>query len=167
MKLSDLLKSPSSFRAQIVAFIALMLALTMAVISFYNQRLEERTTDVVNKYIQEIPVAIDLVLRSLSEARDLYELVNRKDQNSLTIDSESIVRKIFIVDEEWKIYDSTNKDDIDKPYEPTDEAQPISPGELKAEIGKIGDKEFTKIKFPMTTSVEDEAGVPRSAKREV
>ena len=44
MKLSDFLKSPSSFRAQMVAFIALMLALTMAVISFYNQRLEERTT---------------------------------------------------------------------------------------------------------------------------
>jgi len=167
MKLSDLLKSPSSFRAQIVAFIALMLALTMAVISFYNQRLEERTTRVVEEYIQEIPLAIDLVLRSLSEAEDLYVMVNRKDQNSLTIDSESIVRKIFIVDEERQIFDSTNKDEIEKLYQPTDEAPPISPGELKAEIGKISDKEFTEIEFPMTTSVEDEAGFPRSAKRKV
>ncbi len=42
MKLSDFLKSPSSFRAQMVAFIALMLMLTMAVIIYYNQRLEDR-----------------------------------------------------------------------------------------------------------------------------
>jgi hypothetical protein len=80
MKLSALLKSPSSFRAQMVAFIALMLALTMAVISFYNQRLEERTTDVVTEYIQEIPVAIDLVLSSLSKGDNLYNLVNQENQ---------------------------------------------------------------------------------------
>ena len=48
-----------------VAFIALMLALTMAVISFYNQRLEERTTRVVDEYVHEIPLATDLVFRSL------------------------------------------------------------------------------------------------------
>jgi hypothetical protein len=69
MKLSDFLKSPSSFRAQMVAFIALMLALTMAVISFYNQQLEERTTRVVDEYIREIPVAIELVLRSLDKGK--------------------------------------------------------------------------------------------------
>jgi signal transduction histidine kinase len=167
MKLSDLPKSPPSFRAQMVAFIALMLALTMVVISFYNQQMEERTTDVVNEYIQEIPVAIDLVLRSLSEGETLYDLVNQEDQNSLTIDSESIIRHIFLVDEKRKIYDSTDKNDIGTLYKPADETPPTSLGELKADIGKIGDKENTIIKFPMTTSVEDEPGVPKSAKREV
>src|SRR5262249_49711681 len=106
MKLSDLLKSPSSFRVQMVAFIALMLMLTMAVIAFYNQRVEERTTSVVNEYIREIPLAIDLVLRSLDKGEYLYNLVNHKDQNSLAINSESIVRRIFIVNEEDKIFDS-------------------------------------------------------------
>jgi signal transduction histidine kinase len=167
MKLSAFLKSSSSFRAQMVAFIALMLALTMAVISFYNQRLEERTTLVVDEYLHEIPVAIDLVLRSLSKGENLYALVDQRDQNSLTIDSESIVRHIFIVDEERKIFDSTDRNDIGTTYKPTDNAPPISPGELKADIGKVGDMEITTIKFPMTTSVEDEAGVPKSAKREV
>jgi signal transduction histidine kinase len=167
MKLSDFLKSSSSFRAQMVAFIALMLALTMAVISFYNQRLEERTTLVVDEYLHEIPVAIDLVLRSLSKGENLYALVDQRDQDSLTIDSESIVRHIFIVDEERKIFDSTKRNDIGTTYKPTENAPPISPGELKADIGKVGDKEITTIKFPMTTSVEDEAGVPKSAKREV
>jgi hypothetical protein len=111
MKLSDFLKSPSSFRAQMVAFIALMLALTMAVISFYNQRLEERTTRVVNEYIREIPLATDLVYRSLSEGENLYVLVNQPGQNSLAVNSESSIRHIFIVDEEGKIFDSTDQKD--------------------------------------------------------
>lgn len=167
MKLSDFLKSPSSFRAQMLAFIALMLALTTAVISYYNQRLEERTTRVVDEYIREIPLAIDLVLRSLDKGEYLYNLVKQGDQNSLAINSESIIRRIFIVNEEDKIFDSTDMNDVRKTYKGADVASLASLGELKADFGKVGDKEITIIKFPMTTSVEDEAGVPKSAKREV
>ncbi|HZF38843.1 MAG TPA: ATP-binding protein [Blastocatellia bacterium] len=167
MKLSDILKSPSSFRAQMVAFIALMLVLTMAVISYYNQQLEERTTRVVKEYIDEIPVAVELVLRTLSKAENLYDLVNQGNQNSLTINSESIIRHIFIVDEEGKIFDSTDKNDIGTLYKPTDETPLAKLGELRANIGKIGDKETIPIQFPMTTAVGDEAGVQKSAKRDV
>jgi hypothetical protein len=164
MKLSDILKSPPSVRAQMVAFIALMLALTMAVISTYNQRLEERTTRVVDEYLHEIPVAIDLVLRSLYRGEHLYDLVDQRGQNSLTIDAESIVRHIFIVDEEGQIYDSTNKDDNGKPYNHADQPPPIKPGDLKASIGKIGDKETRIIEFPITTAFGDEKN---NAKRDV
>jgi signal transduction histidine kinase len=177
MKLSDLLKSPSSFRAQMVSFIALMLALTMAVISLLNQRLEDRTTRVVDEYnqenqrleertyrvideyIHEIPPAIDLVLRSLDKGEYLYNLVNREDQNSPAINSESIIRHIFIVnDDDKRIFDSTNREDVRKKYTLDDEASMSSLGELKDYIGKATGKEYHIINFPMKTSV---------AKREV
>jgi signal transduction histidine kinase len=152
-KLSGVLKSPSSVRAQMVAFIALMLALTMAVISVYNQRLEERTTNVVNEYLHEIPVAIGLVLRSLYEDRDLYDLA---DQNGLTINDESIIRHIFIVDEEGKIYRSTDRNEIGNKHNRADEASSINPAELKANLDQIGGKETADIQFPMTTAIGDE-----------
>jgi signal transduction histidine kinase len=170
MKLSDFLQSPSSFRAQMVAFIALMLALTMAVISFYNQRLEERTTRVVNEYIREIPLATDLVYRSLSEGENLYVLVNQPGQNSLAVNSESSIRHIFIVDEEGKIFDSTDQKDNEKLFakEYPEIAQSISTGDLRGDVGKIGDEEFRKLHFSITTSPEgDEAGVQKSAKRDI
>ncbi len=167
MKLFALLKSPSSFRTQMVAFIALMLALTMAVITFYNRRLEERTTRVVDEYIREIPVAIELVLRSLDKGEYLYNLVNQNDPKSLAINSESIIRHIFIVDEEKKIFDSTDRNDIGKTYNPDVEASLISPGELKDHISEAVDRQYAIIPFPMTTSVEGEDGAPRSAKRDV
>jgi signal transduction histidine kinase len=170
MKLSDFLKSSSSFRAQMVAFIALMLALTMAVISFYNQRLEERTTRVVNEYIREIPLATDLVYTSLSKGENLYDLVNKPDQNSLAVNSESSIRHIFIVDEEGKIFDSTDQKDIEKIFAKAfpDEAQSISTGDLRGDVGKIGDRKIHVLHFSITTSVEDdETGVPKSAKRDI
>jgi signal transduction histidine kinase len=164
MKLSDMLKSPPSVRAQMVAFIALMLALTMALISFYNQRLEERTTRVVDEYLREIPNAINLVLGSLYRGEHLYDLVKQKNQNSLTIDTESIVRRIFIVDEENQIYDSTEKNDIDKPYKHSAESPTINPGEFSANLSKIGDEGTTTIEFPITTAFGEEQ---KNAKRDI
>ncbi|HEU0185772.1 MAG TPA: ATP-binding protein [Blastocatellia bacterium] len=164
MKLSDRVKSPSSVRAQMVAFIALMLALTMAVISYYNQRLEERTTRVVDDYLREIPVAINLVLRSLYEDKNLYDMVKQGDQTNLTIDSESIIRHIFIVDEDGVILRSTDKDEISKRYQQTDEAPTITPGELKANLSDIAATETKTIRFSMTTAVGDEQ---KDAKRVV
>lgn len=164
MKLSDMLKSPPSVRAQMVAFIALMLALTMAVISFYNQRLEERTTRVVEEYLYEIPVAIDLVLGSLYRGENLYDLVKQKNNNGLTIDAESIVQRIFIVDEEDQIYDSTEKNDIDKPYKHSEQSPTINPGKFSANIGKVGNDGTTIIEFPITTAYGEEQ---KNAKRDV
>src|SRR5215510_7448333 len=142
MKLSDFLKSPSSFRTQMVVFIAMMLALTMYVITYYNQRLEERTTRVLDDYIREIPLATDLVLRSLDNPSHLYDLVKQKDQIRLSINSESIIRHILIVDDEVKIFESIDKKDICIQFAKAfrDEAQSIGPGDLSGAVGKINDK---------------------------
>jgi signal transduction histidine kinase len=110
-----LLKPLSSFRRQIVAFIALMLAITILVLSFINQAQERRTTRVVEEYIEAIPRATDLAYRSLSEGAYLYNLVNRPE-SVLTIDSDSAIRHIFIVEKNGNILDSTNREDVGKPF---------------------------------------------------
>src|SRR5262245_44510376 len=155
MKLSDLLKSFSSFRAQMVSFIIVMLALTMAVLQLVNQQLENRTTRVVDDYIRSIPIATGLVFRSLFEGEHLYDLVNLSDPKSLAINSESSIQQILIVDAEKKIFDSTDKKDIGTPYKSNDEDLPIGMGNLKKDLDEIGAKESIQLSFPLTTAVED------------
>jgi signal transduction histidine kinase len=115
--LDSLLKPLSSFRGQIVAFIALMLTITILVISLINQMQEGRTTRVVEESIQAIPQAIDLASRSLSEGSYLYNLVNRPDSESLAIDSESVIRHIFVVEKNGNILDSTNRLDVGQQFQ--------------------------------------------------
>ena len=169
MTRSDLLKSFSSFRAQMVVFIALMLALTMAVLSLVNQQLEDRTTGVVDEYIREIPLAMDLVYRSLFKGEYLYNLVNQPDQDSLAVNSESSIRHIFVVTE-GKVFDSTDENDIGKPFPKTftDEAPLISMGDLKGGGGEIGNKQTRTLHFSITTIAEDaETGARKDAERKI
>ncbi|MCI0524900.1 MAG: ATP-binding protein [Acidobacteria bacterium] len=147
------------------AFIALMLALTIMVLSLVNQRLEGRTTEVVEEYIQEIPVAIDLVFDSFSKGEYLYDLVNQPDQKSLIINSESSIRQIFIV-ADGKIFDSTDESDIGKSYTVTDEVPLVSPGDLKGDAHEFDNKQTQTLSFSMTTVAKDaQTGEPRDAKR--
>ncbi|MGH9846456.1 MAG: ATP-binding protein [Blastocatellia bacterium] len=115
--LDALLKPLSSFRGQIVAFIALMLLITILVLSLINQAQEQRTTRVVEEYILAIPQAIDVAYRSLSEGSYLYNLVNQPEPGSLPIDSESVIRHIFVVEQNGNIFDSTNRQDVKKPFQ--------------------------------------------------
>lgn len=158
MKRSDSLKLLSSFRAQMVAFIAGMLIVTMLVLSLLNQRLEERTANVVDEYIHAIPLAIDLVYRSLFEGRYLYKMVNQPDQDSLAINSESSIRRILVVTAEGIVFDSTEEKDIGQPYKAfTDEAPLISPGDLKGDVDEIGNNQGHALYFSITTSAKDPA----------
>ena len=170
MMLSFLLKSVSSFRAQMVTFITLMLLLTMAVLSLYNQQVEKRTTSVVDEYIQAIPLAIDLVFRSLFNGEYIYDLVNQPDQSSPKINSESIIRHIFVVEADGKIFDSTNKKDIGNPLPAniTSEALPISLGNLNGDLNDNGSKEISVRNFHLTTAVNDpDTGAQKDAEREI
>ncbi|HKQ76740.1 MAG TPA: ATP-binding protein [Blastocatellia bacterium] len=170
MKLSFLLKSFSSFRAQMVSFITVMLALTMAVLILVNQQLESRTTRVVDEYIRAIPLAIDLVFRSLFEGENLYDLVNQPGQNGPSINSESIIRHIFVVEADGKIFDSTDKKDIEKPLprEVTDVALPISLGNLNDDLNESGAQEISIRHFHLTTAVTDaDTGVQKDAERDI
>jgi len=170
MKLSDLLKSSSSFRAQMVAFIVAMLLLATVALSLVNQQLENRTTRVVKEYIEAIPLANDLVFRSLFKGEYIYNLVNQPDQNSPYINSESIIRHIFVVEADGKIFDSTDKNDIGKPIpkEFTDPSLPIKLGNLKKDLDETSSKEISILNFSLTTAVEDaETGTRKDAERNI
>src|SRR5262249_14494449 len=168
MKLSDLFKSVSSFRAQMVAFITVMLALTMLVLQLVNSQLEGRTTRVIDEYIRSIPLATGLVFRSLFEGENLYNLVNQSDQKSLAINSESSIQQILIVDAEGKIFDSTDKKDIGTPYKPDDKGPPIGIGNLRNDLDEIGARPSQILSFSLTTAVEDtETGERKDANRTI
>ena len=155
MRIGEAFEKFSGFRSQLVAFIAVLLALTMLALQLVNQQLEGRTTRVIDEYIRSIPLATGLVFRSLFKGDDLYDLINLPDPESLAINSESVIKQIFIVDSENKIFDSTDKNEIGTPYQPDDKDQPIGMGNLKAGLNQIGAKTSQILSFSLTTAVED------------
>ena len=169
MKRRDSFKPLSSFRAQMVAFIAGMLIVTMLVLFLLNQRSEERTANVVDEYIRAIPLATDLVYRSLSEGQYLHKMVNQPDQNSLSINSESSIRHILVVTAEGIVFDSTEEKDIGQPFKAfTDAAPLISTGDLKDDVDEIGNNQSRTLYFSITTSAKDPAtGEQISTKRNI
>jgi signal transduction histidine kinase len=168
MKRSDFIKSLSSFRAQMVAFIVVMLLLTMVVQSLLNQRSEGRTADEVNKYILEIGLATDMVYYSLSEGKYLWELANQP--NSLPVNEQSIIRHILVVTAEGKVFDSTTEKDIGQPFKQFEEEvpSPFSLGDLKGDADEIGDKQSRSLHFTITTSRPNPTtGQQESTKRHI
>jgi hypothetical protein len=152
MKLTALLKPLSSVRAQMVAFIALMLAITMLVIFVVNQNQEQKTTKVVDDYIRAIPQAIDIVNRSLSEGLSLYNIVNQDSPDSLTVDSESIIRHIFVVEANGNIFDSTDRDDVNQQFKSVYQELPtFQMGDLSEDEDGLGRDESRTIKFSTRT----------------
>ncbi len=149
-----LLKPISSFRGQIVAFIALMLTITILVLSLINQTQERRTTRVVEEYIQVIPQATDIVYRSFSKGWYLYNLVNQPEPGSLLIDSESVIRHIFVVEQNGNIFDSTNRQDVKKPFQSVFRDLPaFQPADLKRGSASPGKSENRLLSFSIETDV--------------
>ncbi|MGH9802284.1 MAG: ATP-binding protein [Blastocatellia bacterium] len=134
MKPAGQFKPFASFRAQMIAFIAAMLIVTMVVISLINQPLEKRTTEQVDEYIRAIPLATDLAFRTLNEGSFLYNQVNKPGSN-WKIDSDSIIRHIIITDKNGKIIDSTNKQDLGRQIKPFIEGAPqVQSGDLRRDF---------------------------------
>lgn len=104
----------SSFRTQMIAFLGATLLLTALALTIVNQRLEGRTTSQVDEYIQAITLANDLVYQSFAQGEYLYNLINSPDRPELTVNEDSIIRHILVVDEEGVVIDSTDRDDLDR-----------------------------------------------------
>ena len=120
MKPDSLLKTFSSFRSQMVAFIAGMMVLTTIALYLVNQRSEKRIAQQVEDYIHSTVQATDLVLRSLSEGKYLYEILPPRKDGKLPAGSysERIISNILVVDSGTKkIFDSTDRSDIGKPLD--------------------------------------------------
>jgi len=150
-----LFKPLASFRAQLVAFIAGMLLLTSLVISLLNQRLERRTTQVVDEYIRAIPQAIDVAYHSLSEGIFLYKLVAPYAPDGPPVDAENAIRRILIVDENGIINDSTLPEEKGKPLKEVFTGAPgCHTGDLQLSARTIGADEIRSLCFAIVTQSE-------------
>jgi signal transduction histidine kinase len=152
MMLNKLLKPFSSFRAQMVSFIAVMLVVTGLVISIINQQLENRTTQQVEEYIQAITLATETVSRSFSEGQYIYNLVNQPESDSLVISPESFIRHILVVEEDGKIFDSSDRSDVGQQFQSKFKDIPsVKFGNLKRNINEIGADENRALTFSIET----------------
>ncbi len=147
-----LFKLLPSFRSQMVAFIALMLVITTLVIFLINRSQERRTTQVVEEYIQSIPQAIDITYQSLLTGDYLYNVVNQEEPGSLRIDSESVIRHIFIVKENGEVLDSTDQRDIKQQFDAIyKNLAPFKIGDLKPDQNSARASETRTLTFTTET----------------
>jgi signal transduction histidine kinase len=149
MIFDELSKSFSSFRAQLMAFIAGMLILTTFTLYVFNLRSEKFITQQIKDYVQATGQAVEIALHALAESENLYELVdpNKPDPlhqgATLQVNSDSIIRRILIVDSTTNVIDnSTDPNDIETPVdEDITELPPFVLDELgNDDIGQIGDR---------------------------
>jgi signal transduction histidine kinase len=150
MIFNELSKRFSSFRAQLMAFIAGMLILTTITIYLFNLRSENLITRQLNDYIYETIRAVEVSLRSLAEGEDLYNLIDPKHGGTLQVDSDSIIQRILVIDSETKYTDySTDPADIDKRVDEAILNLPTwKPGDLRVDnVGQSGDR-ASKIELP-------------------
>jgi signal transduction histidine kinase len=113
MIFNELSKTFSSFRAQLMAFIAGMLILTTFTLYVFNLRSENLITQQMKDYVQATGQAVELALRSLAGDEFLYEMVDPNKGGTLQVNSESIIRKIVVIDSVTNVVDnSTDPNDI-------------------------------------------------------
>lgn len=135
MKFAGLLKPLTSFRMQLIAFIALMLLAMAITLGLINQRLEVRTTGVVDEYIRAITLANDVLYQSVSGSKYLFQLVNLGEAGSLAVNNESVIRHILVVDEARKIVNSTDSKDLGQQLSPEISAlPPLQKGDIKDDV---------------------------------
>ncbi len=148
----------ASFRGQIVTFSVAILLVTAVALSVVNQRLERRTTEVVEEYIRDITLATDIVYQSFSRGEYLYDLVNRGGPQGLMIDDESVISRILVIDQDGLVFDSSNRSEIGRRFDDLiRDVPPFQPGDLNL-AAAAGRRDLGRtLKF----SIETERGVRR------
>ncbi len=142
-------KSPmnlfSSFRAQMVFFVAAIVLLTIGALQLINSQLERRITLAAEEQFNEVNRAIDIALNSFPTGKYLSNLA--ADEN-LAVNPQSTIQHIVIVDENNNVFDSTDQSENDNKLSSEIANLPLlrhheSKGYEGNHIGKI--------QFPITT----------------
>ena len=154
-----------------VAFILFTLLVTAVALSIFNRRLEQRTAAVVEEYIRDITLATDIVYRSFSSGEYLYDLVNQDTPDSLTIDANSVIRHILVVDAEGLVFDSSSAEDLRRSsqtildqtatYGPTGPTGPTGLGPLPDLFSWSAGRAGMGLPRSLSFSIETERGVRR------
>jgi signal transduction histidine kinase len=148
-----LINGLASFRAQMVAFMALILLAGTLAIYFINRELENRILHEADEFNQDITLATDLVFRSLSEGEFLYDLVEQKTTAGLAVGPSSTIRHIVVADADGKILDSTDHRDIGRPLlQAIGDLPPVRRGDIMLdEEDTMSDQDRT-LNLSITTS---------------
>ena len=137
----------SSFRAQMVFFVAAMVLLTTVALQFINQRLERRITIAAEEQFNEVNRAIDLAVNSFPSDQYLYEIVAVEN---LSFTPQSTVQNIFIVDENGNVINSTSQKEMSSQLRPEiSRLPPIRHNETL--MATSGNPLTSKIQFPIET----------------
>ncbi len=146
----------SSFRAQMVLFIAAMLLVTTVALNLINQRLERRINRQVEEHIEQLTLAIDLALRSRQSKQYLYDFVPQESQGKLLVGPEHIVSHILVTDASGIIIDSTRQEDVGKRLPAAINALPtVRQGDLLREAEANNSPQGRTITFTIN-SVNDQ-----------
>ncbi len=118
MIFNEIAKTFSSFRSQLMAFIAGMLILTTFTLYVFNSRSENLITQQMKDYVQATGQAVELALRSLAGDEFLYEMIDPNRGGTLQVNADSIIRKIVVIDSLTGVMDnSTDQNDIKNPVD--------------------------------------------------
>lgn len=138
----------SSFRAQIVFFMAATLLANTVVLQYINQRLERRITEQAERQFNELAQAVDLALRSFWSGEYIADLVANA---GLQVTPDGTIRHILITDEQGKVIDSAESADINRPLRAEIAGlPPVSHDD--AANGRLSHDHASKITFPVRTS---------------
>jgi signal transduction histidine kinase len=135
----------SSFRAQMVFFVAAMVLLIIIALQIINQRLERRITISAEEQFHEVNRAIDIALNSFPSGKYLWELV---PSEGLSVTPNDTIHSITVVNETRDVIDSTNQEDLNSQLRTDIAALPLM-RRSDPRAGNI-DRE-SKIEFPVQT----------------
>lgn len=137
----------SSFRAQMVFFVAAMVLLTTITLQLINQQLERRIIITAEEQFNDVTRAIDLAVNSFPSNQYLYDII---EEENLSFTPQGTVQNIFIVNQDGDVINSTSRADMDSKLRPgIADLPPIRHNESL--IGVMGNPPASKIQFPVQT----------------
>ncbi|MBI3421791.1 MAG: HAMP domain-containing protein [Acidobacteria bacterium] len=104
----------SSFRARIVFFVLLVLAVTILVLFFINRQSEQRITRLVAEHLKDTSLAVDLAQTSFTGDKYLYQLIPQDGRLGIGLDESHVIHRIIVAAANGRIIDSSERDDIDQ-----------------------------------------------------
>ncbi len=139
------------------AFIVGTILLTSLIIAVINQSLENRTTNQVDEYIRAITLANDIIYQSFPSDKYVYQFVNQPPGSGvagLSVNEDSIIRHILVVDEKGKIINSSDRKDLGQmlPAEIRN-LPPLRKGDIKLDADASSEQDRT-----MSYSLETDLG---------
>src|ERR1051326_3274144 len=103
-----------SFRARIALVLILTLVVATAVLYKLNQRAETNIIQEVDKQRRDLANAINVAQRSLTSSQYVREFLEKERSRD---PHESHVERILVVNSQGKVEDSSDADDMDKPFD--------------------------------------------------